>query len=101
MTILHMMRTLGTALCLLFLVGCASRRVDPRTLAPDDLWSRATAEYEQRDYGAAIPFLEAFVEQHLGDPRAPEALMRLGRSYVGTRTYVLAANMRPKRNAEL
>jgi outer membrane protein assembly factor BamD len=92
MKILHMIRTTGLALFLLLAVGCASRRVDPRTLAPDDIWARATQEYEQGDYGAAIPFLEAFVEQHLGDPRAPEALMRLGRSHAARREYISAAS---------
>ena len=92
MKILHMMRTFGTALFLLLLTGCASRRVDPRTLAPDDIWTRASVEYEQGDYGAAIPFLEAFVEQHLGDPRAPEALMRLGRAHAARREYISAAS---------
>jgi outer membrane protein assembly factor BamD len=92
MKILHMIRTTGLALCLLLAVGCASRRVDPRTLAPDDLYTRASTAYEARNYGAAIPFLEAFVEQHLGDPRAPEALMRLGRSHMARRNYVSAAS---------
>jgi outer membrane protein assembly factor BamD len=92
MKILHMVRTTGFALCLLLLVGCASRRVDPRTLAPDDLYTRATAAYDERDYGEAIPFLQAFVEQHLGDPRAPDALMRLGRAHMARREYVSAAS---------
>src|SRR5688500_13296739 len=92
MKILHMMRILAPALCLLLLAGCASRRVDPRTLAPDVLWTRASAEYDEGDYGAAIPFLEAFVEQHLGDPRAPEALMRLGRANMARRQYISAAS---------
>ena len=92
MKILNPMRTFGPALFLLLLGGCASRRVDPRTLAPDDIWTRASAEYAEGDYGDAIPFLEAFVEQHLGDPRAPEALLRLGRSHAARREYISAAN---------
>jgi outer membrane protein assembly factor BamD len=92
MKILHMIRTTGLALFLLLAVGCASRRVDPRTLAPDVLYTRATAAYEARKFGEAIPFLEAFVEQHLGDPRAPEALMRLGRAHQARREFVSAAS---------
>ena len=92
MKIQHMVRTAGLALCLLLLTGCGARRVDPRTLAPDDLYTRATQAYDRRDFGEAIPFLQAFVEQHLGDPRAPDAMMRLGRAHMARREYISAAS---------
>jgi outer membrane protein assembly factor BamD len=86
-----MTRIAGFALALLLLAGCGARQVNLRTLAPDDLYARATKAYEAKDYAGAIPPLEAFVEQHLGDPRAPQALMYLGRAHEARKEYVSAA----------
>lgn len=81
------------ALCavLVVLTGCSSRRVNPAALTPDDLYARAVAEYESGDYGTASEFLQVFVQQHLGDPRVPEALMMLGRALQARGDYIMAA----------
>lgn len=77
-------------LTLLLLAGCA-KQVNPATLAPDDLYQRATEAYEARNWGRAIPLLQTFVQQHLGDPRAPQARLMLGRLHMERRDYVTAA----------
>lgn len=84
--------TLLASLALLLLLGaCSARRVDPLTLPPDDLYARAMAQYEARDFGDAIPLFQAFVQAHLGDPRAPEAMFLLARSHMERREYLSAA----------
>lgn len=79
------------ALSLLLLTGCSARRVDPATLPPDDLYARAMAQYEARDYEDAVMLFQVFVQRHLGDPRAPEAMYLLARSHMARREYVSAA----------
>lgn len=78
-------------LCLLLLSGCASRGIDPTTLTADQLWARATGFFEAENYGRAIPLLDVFVQQHLGDPRAPRARFMLGEAHYERREYVTAA----------
>ena len=78
------------ALLLLF-SACSARRVDPLTLPPDDLYGRAMTQYEARDFADAIPLFQAFVQAHLGDPRAPEAMFLLARSHMERREYLSAA----------
>lgn len=86
-----MKRIAGFAIAVLLLAGCGAHQVNLRTLAPDDLYSRAAKAYEAKDYEGAIPPLEAFVEQYLGDPRAPQALMDLGRAHEARKEYVSAS----------
>lgn len=91
MKTLRLTRSICLALCLFGFAACSTRQEDLASLTPDDLYTRAMVAYEARDYGKAIPVLEAFVQQHLGDPRAPEALMNLGRAHMARRDYLTAA----------
>lgn len=72
--------------------GCAGNRVNPAQLPADELYQRANERFEARDFGDAIPLLEVFVQQYLGDPRAPQARYNLGRAYMARREYVTAAS---------
>lgn len=81
----------GLASLIATLPACGARQVDPATLAPDTLYTRAEAAYQGRNFTRAIPLLDAFVQNHLGDPRAPEARMMLGRAHMEKREYVTAA----------
>lgn len=67
----------------LFLLSACVREAPNLAIVPaDDLYSQGMAEYNDGRYGKAIPFFEAFVENHLGDPRAPETRLLLGRAYM-------------------
>lgn len=76
---------------LLLLAGCMKRPPNYAALPPDDLYQRATTAYEARNLGRAIELLDIFVQQHLGDPRAPEARAMLGRAHLTRREYITAA----------
>ena len=78
---------LGVAL----LGGCGRRGPAPAQLAPDELFTRAQAAYQEGDYSRATQLLQTFVEQHLGDPRAPEARLLLGRAHMQREEYIEAA----------
>ena len=91
MKILRHFRSAGAILAILMISACGAKRVDPATLAPDDLFTRASTAFEARNYGRAVPLLDAFVTHHLGDPRAPQARMMLGRAHMARREYVTAA----------
>lgn len=90
MTILNPMRRFAV-LSLLVLAGCVQRAPNLALLTPDELYQRATAAYEAGEYGRAIPLLDAFAQQHLGDPRAPEARLMLGRAHMEKKEYITAA----------
>jgi outer membrane protein assembly factor BamD len=79
------------ALGALLLGGCSTRQVNPASLAPDELYRRATTAYEAGKYGRAIPLLEAFVRNHLADERAPQARMMLGRAHMKRHEWISAA----------
>jgi outer membrane protein assembly factor BamD len=79
------------ALLLLLVTGCGARQENLALLPPDDMFARATSEYEARRYDRAINLLEFFVSQYLGDERAPEARMMLAESHMARREYVTAA----------
>jgi outer membrane protein assembly factor BamD len=76
---------------LLLAAGCATHRVNPASLSPDALFARADTLYQAKEYGKAIPLLEAFVQQHVTDPRAPQAEFMLGTSYMARKEYLTAA----------
>jgi outer membrane protein assembly factor BamD len=76
---------------LALLAACATKQVNPATLTPDDLYQRATTAYTARKFTRAIPLLEAFVQQHGGDERAPEAQMMLAKSHYEKHDYITAA----------
>lgn len=76
---------------LLLVSGCASREMNLASLEPDELYERGTAAYAGGDYDRAIRILDTFVARNLGDPRAPEARMLLGRAHLAQREFVSAA----------
>lgn len=76
---------------LALLAACATKQVNPATLTPDDLYQRATTAYTARSFTRAIPLLEAFVQQHGGDARAPEAQMMLAKAHYAKHDYITAA----------
>lgn len=78
------------AACALLAGGCG-HQVNLATLAPDVLYSRATTAYQAGRYGRAIPLLEAFVQNHLGDPRTPDARMMLGTAHMKRHEWISAA----------
>jgi outer membrane protein assembly factor BamD len=78
---------LGLAL----IAGCSAKQVNPATLTPDDLYQRATTAYEGRKFDRAITLLEAFVQQHGGDERAPQAQMMLAKAHYEKHDYITAA----------
>ena len=82
---------LAAGAALLLLGACGPKQVDPTRLPADDLYQRATEAYEARKFDRAIPFLEVFATQHLGDPRAPRARLLLGRAHMEKREYITAA----------
>lgn len=75
----------------LLLGACASRQQNPAQLAPDVLYEMGSAAYARGDWDETIRLFDVFVNQHIGDPRAPEARMQLGRAYMQEREYVTAA----------
>jgi outer membrane protein assembly factor BamD len=76
---------------LALLAACATKQVNPATLTPDDLYQRANAAFTARKFDRAIPLLEAFVQQHGGDARAPEAQRMLAKSHYEKHDYITAA----------
>lgn len=76
---------------LMLFAGCMRRPPNYSAMAPDDLYQRATAAYDERDLGRAIMLLDIFVQQHVGDPRAPEARVKLGRAHMTRKEYLTAA----------
>ena len=75
----------------LLLSACFSRQTNPATLSADELHERAQTAYEARNFGRATQLYEVFVQQHHGDPRAPEARLNLGTAYRERREYITAA----------
>lgn len=67
---------------LLLLSGCVKEPPNLAIIPPDDLYAQGTAYYQEGDYGDAISYLQVFVDNHFGDPRAPEARLMLGQSHV-------------------
>jgi outer membrane protein assembly factor BamD len=92
------MRTLplfivNAALASVLLLGaCGTRHTPPAQLAPDTQFQRGTEAFEAGRHARAVEFLQPFALQHVGDPRVPEALYMLGRSYTARREFVSAAN---------
>jgi outer membrane protein assembly factor BamD len=75
---------------LILLSGCVKQGPNLAVLPADDLYAQATAAYEANQYGRAIPYLQAFVENHLGDPRAPDARLMLARAHMQRREEITA-----------
>jgi outer membrane protein assembly factor BamD len=75
-------RFLAPILGLLLLSGCVREAPNLALVPADDLYAQAAEQYEAERFAKAIEYLEAFVVNHLGDPRAPEARMMLGRAYM-------------------
>lgn len=86
-----MARFAALFLLLLPLAACGAREVNLATLTPDDLYTTGMEAYEQRDWSEAIRYLEYFVAQNLGDPRAPTARMTLGDIHMTRKEYATAA----------
>jgi outer membrane protein assembly factor BamD len=70
--------------------GCASRQ-NLSLLPPDDLYAQAIEAFDAERWDRVVTLLEFFVNTHLGDPRVPDARMRLGRAYMERGEYVTAA----------
>lgn len=85
-------RLRGLLLGLALLAGCSPKQVNPATLAPDDLYQRATTAYEGRKFDRAIPLLESFVQRNPGDDRAPQAQWMLAKAHYEKRDYITAAS---------
>jgi outer membrane protein assembly factor BamD len=75
----------------LLTVAACGRGVDIARLEPDALYAQGMAHVAEGRHGRAIPYLEAFTIQHLGDPRMPEVLMTLGRAHMERREFLTAA----------
>lgn len=75
---------------LIVLSGCVREAPNLALVPVDDLYAQATEAYGERQYGRAIPLLQAFVENHLGDPRAPDARLMLARSHMQRREEITA-----------
>lgn len=84
-------RAASLLLGLLLSTGCAGRQANPATLAPDTLYAQATTAFEAKNYGRAIRLLDVFVQQHVGDPRAPQARLYLAQSEAARKNYLTAA----------
>jgi outer membrane protein assembly factor BamD len=67
---------------LLLLSGCMKEPPNLAIVPPDDLYAQGAAYYQAEDYGDAISYLQVFVDNHFGDPRAPDARLMLGRAHV-------------------
>lgn len=91
MTISTATRRAALLLLLLLTAACARRQPNLAQLSADELYARATTAYEAQDYGRAVQLLEAFVQAHLGDPRAEEARLRLGQAQLERDQYLQAA----------
>jgi outer membrane protein assembly factor BamD len=75
-------RLLAPILGLFLLSGCVREAPNLALIPADDLYAQGTQAYQAERYGRAAEYLEAFVINHLGDPRAPEARLLLARSYM-------------------
>ncbi|MDQ3556361.1 MAG: outer membrane protein assembly factor BamD [Gemmatimonadota bacterium] len=91
MTMLSIRRALLGALLFLPLAGCGSRQVPLAQLGPDVLFERARVAHEAGRHGRAAELLDAFLQNHLGDPRVSDARMMLGRSQMERGEYLEAA----------
>jgi outer membrane assembly lipoprotein YfiO len=85
-------RRLLTTLLLLLAGGCSSNRENINLLGPDDLYTRGVESYEARRFERAIVYLDYFVAQYVGDPRAVDARMLLGEAHMARREYATAAS---------
>lgn len=77
--------------CLLLLAGCMKRPPNYAAMPADDLYQLASAAYEERNFGRATQLLDVFVQQHIGDPRAPQARLLLGQAHMERKEYLTAA----------
>jgi outer membrane protein assembly factor BamD len=77
--------------CLLLLAGCMKRPPNYAAMPADDLYQLASTAYEERNFGRATQLLDVFVQQHLGDPRAPQARLLLGQAHMERKEFLTAA----------
>ncbi len=95
MTTLHTLAPRRARWLLVFLAlavsACAARQENLADLPADDLFARGAAAFEARNFDRSIDLLEYFVGRNLGDPRAPEARMMLGRAHLEKREHATAA----------
>lgn len=67
--------------CLLALAACGTRQARPAQLGPDALYQQGIAAFEAGKHQRAIELLNIFVDQHLGDPRVPQAMFTTARAH--------------------
>ncbi len=88
---LSLYRPAALLFAVLILAGCASREPKVARLTPDELFQNGIAAYQARNYGRALPLLEAFVARGPGDSRVPQALLTLGRARMDRKEFITAA----------
>ena len=71
--------------------ACAARQENLASLGPEELYGRAQAAYEEREWDLAQRILEYFVGEHVAHPSAPDARMLLGDVFFTRRDFPTAA----------
>ena len=91
--ILSIFRSIRPAILVFLLVcgACASGIQNLALLPADDLYATGAAAFEEARWRRAITYLETFVNAYIGDPRAPDARMKLGQAHMRQREYATAA----------
>jgi outer membrane protein assembly factor BamD len=87
----RVIRRIFVAVLLTLSAGCASGIQNLAVLPADDLYATGTTAFEGGRWRRAITYLETFVNAHIGDPRAPDARLKLGQAHMGMREYATAA----------
>lgn len=91
MTISHSIRSFLLLCAVLAMAACSARQQPLAQLEPDVLYTRGMEAFEAGRHGRAVEFLEAFVREHVGDERVPQARYTLGEAYLARREHITAA----------
>ena len=85
------LRSGGLALALFALGACGGRQAAISQLAPEDLWNRGIAEYNEEDWDEAIRYFERFALAAGADPRVYQARYYVSQANFAEERYVTAA----------